>query len=520
MGLPEVLRSLLDARAYPHAVRQPRLIETHISWILLTGEFAYKVKRPVTLPFVDLSSVEHREFLCHEEVRLNRRFAEDLYVGVCNITADEDGARIDGTGRVIDHAVKMRQFDRSEELDSLLISHRIQPGELEAFGAELAHIHAGLAPADPTSSWGRAPAMHTAILRNLEECIEAAGPLMDRDALRALRAPLEEQLAAAASWMTERRIAGKIRECHGDLHCSNVVRRGSHLIPFDCLEFEPAMRWIDVADEVAFLLADMQALRRPAHVQAFLSGYLNGSGDYHACRFLDLYAAHRSLVRAKVTALSLNSPEEANELRAAREACEAHLRCAQVRSAPKRAMLILMSGLSGSGKTRLAKHLAIPFAAVHIRSDVERKRLAGLAPTDRSQSAPGQGLYAPEVNARLHTHLLTAAQSTLLGGFTTIVDATFSSREERGHFGELGKRLGVSVALVHCHAPLDVLRSRIAARERAGTDPSEANLSVLDWQLRHYEPLQPQEPFAVIEAGSDEPRALLRLKSQLAGLGA
>jgi aminoglycoside phosphotransferase family enzyme/predicted kinase len=519
MALPAHLRFLLDARAYPHPVRKVILVETHISWILLTGELAYKVKRPVRLPFVDLTSRERRQLLCNEEVRLNCRFAADIYIGVCNITADEQGARIGGVGPVIDYAVKMRQFNRSEELDSLLISHRIQPAELEAFGIELAQVHAGLPVADEASPWARAPAVRATVLRNLEECIEAAGPLIGAQRLRALRAVLEQQLEAASSWMRQRRACGKVRECHGDLHCSNVVRRESHLTPFDCLEFEPAFRWIDVADEVAFLLADLQALQRPAHMQAFLSGYLTASGDYHACRFLDLYAAHRSLVRAKVTALSVAKSDAATE-RAAAEACEVHLGCAQARLRRKRPILILMAGLSGSGKTWRANHLAVPFGAVHIRSDVERKRLAGLSATDRSQSAPGRGLYAPEVNARLHAHLLAAAESTLSGGFTTIVDATFSSRDDRRHFGELGKRLGVVVGLVHCRAPLDVLRSRVEARERAGADPSEAGLAVLDWQLGRYDPLRPDEPFTVFEASSSEPGALVRLKSQLAGLQA
>src|SRR5581483_6205048 len=161
MPLPTSLELLMDPRAYPHEARAIQLIETHIAWILLTGEFAYKVKRPVTLPFLDLAAPERREFLCREELRLNRRFASDLYVGVCNITADEAGAKIDGTGHVIDHAVKMRQFDRTEELDTLLLSHRIEPPELAAFGSELARVHATLPTANPTEPWGHAESVRS-----------------------------------------------------------------------------------------------------------------------------------------------------------------------------------------------------------------------------------------------------------------------------------------------------------------------------------------------------------------------
>ncbi len=518
MPLPNTLKFLLDGRAYPHTTGAIHLVETHLSWVLLTGEFAYKIKRPVALPFVDLSTSQRREKLCHEEVRLNRRFAPELYVGVCNITADEAGARIDGTGQVIDHAVKMRQFERAQELDILLVSHRIAPAELAEFGIELARVHATLPSAGPADPWGLAESVRNAMMRNLDECIQAAAYLSDIEMLRALRAPLEEQLAAAAAWMTERRLSAKVRECHGDLHCSNVVRRGSRLVAFDCLEFDPAFRWIDVADEVAFLHADMEALRQPAHMQAFLGGYLEGSGDYHACRFLDLYAAHRSLVRAKVSALSAAGSSDTSVLHGARKTFDSHVRCAHARLSPKRPILILMSGLSGSGKTWLAKRLAIPFDAIHIRSDIERKRLAGLSAGAQSQSGLGQGLYKPEVNARVHQQLLTAAESTLSGGYNTIVDATFSRRADRACFAELARRLGMGIRLVYCHAPPDVLRSRIEQRVRSGGDPSEADLAVLEWQQQHYEPLCPDEPLQVLDVLSNDPWALLDLERQLASI--
>jgi predicted kinase len=412
----------------------------------------------------------------------------------------------------------MRQFDRAEELDTLLVSHRIAPAELAEFGIELARVHATLPSAGPADRWGIAESVRAAMLRNLDECIQAVARLTDVETLRALRAPLEEQLAAAAAWMTERRLSAKVRECHGDLHCSNVVRRGSRLVAFDCLEFEPAFRWIDVADEVAFLHADMEALRQPAHMQAFLGGYLEGSGDYHACRFLDLYAAHRSLVRAKVTALSAAGSNDTGVLRGARETLDSHVRCSHVRLSPKRPMLILMSGLSGSGKTWLAKRLAMPFDAIHIRSDLERKRLAGLSVTDQSRSGLGQGLYASEVNARVSEHLLMAAESTLSGGYNTIVDATFIRRADRVRFAELARHLGTGVRLVYCHAPAEVLRSRIEQRARSGADPSEADLAVLEWQQQHYEPVCPDESLQVIDVLSSDPRALIHLESQLASI--
>jgi aminoglycoside phosphotransferase family enzyme/predicted kinase len=516
MTLPDSLRPLLSPRAYPHPVQAVQLIETHISWILLSGQIAYKIKRPVALPFVDLRSAEHREYLCHEEVRLNRRFAPDLYLGVCKITAGEHGAMFDGAGPVIEHAVRMLQFERREELDVLLESHRIGPGELGEFGRELARLHSGLPTVPPNPAWGRPEAVREVILRNLDESIEVARGFADATKLHALREPLGRRLEAAAPWMAERSARGKIRECHGDLHCSNIVRRQSRLLAFDCLEFEPAFRWIDVADEIAFLLCDLDSRNRPAHAQAFLGGYLEQSGDHHACRFLDLYKAHRSLVRAKVAVLSAAGSADPQAISKAHERYDTHIRRAYASLAPQRPLLILMSGLSGSGKTWLATRLALPFGAVHLRSDIERKRLAGLSARERSGSPVGAGLYSSEMSARLQRQLLDCAESTLAGGYTTLVDATFARREDRRRFIELGGRLRVNTCLIHCHAPVEVLRARIEDRARQGGDPSEADLAVLEWQQRHYEPVQADEALDVFEASSDDPGALGWIKRYIA----
>jgi hypothetical protein len=199
MALPDSLVSLMSPHAYAHAVETVQLVETHISWILLTGEFAYKIKRPVAFPFVDLRSAERRAFLCKEEVRLNRRFAAEIYIGVCNITSDENGARFDGKGRVVEHAVKMVQFERREQLDALLAAQQIAPGELETFGDELAGIHASLPSAEPAHEWGRPESVRATIVRNLDECTQVSRGFGGADLLEALRQPLEKMQPSAAA---------------------------------------------------------------------------------------------------------------------------------------------------------------------------------------------------------------------------------------------------------------------------------------------------------------------------------
>lgn len=509
-SLPHTLERLLEPEAYPHPVDRVELVRTHISWVLLAGEYAYKIKRPVRYPFIDLTSLERRRFLCQEEVRLNRRFAPELYIEVCKVVAADAAARIKASDAVkaagseanaeviLDYAVRMRRFSRSEELDRLLDGHGIEPHELAKFGRELAQMHARLPAASATSPWGRPAEVGAQLMRNLLECADAAAVFGSSREVRKLQEPLRARLAASASWMAARRSNGRIRECHGDLHSRNIVRAHGRLVPFDCLEYEPALRWIDTADEIAFLISDLKARGRPLHANAFCGGYLSESGDYHACRVLRPYEAHRALVRAKVAALSAVQNGQAG---ARDDLRREHLRlvsCAAEALAPKMPRLLLMSGLSGSGKTWLARQLAERLSGVHIRSDVERKRHAGLRELAQSHSRLGQDLYSAEATANLYGDLARAADDVLSGGISAIVDATFLERAQRARFVELAASCGAPLHLILCEAPEPVLRARITERSRAGRDSSEADLGVLAWQSARAEPPTADERIEVI----------------------
>lgn len=513
-NFPHTLSGLLQASAYPHPVGAIELVETHISWVLLTGEFAYKLKRPVRYPFIDLTSGERREFFCREELHLNRRFAPLLYVDVCAVTAPAGVARIGGGGTPIEYAVKMHQFRREEELDRLLASGRITAAELGIFGGELAAIHACLPVAGAADPWATPDKVCGLVLGNLAECRQAASVFNAVAEIEALRGPLQQRLDSLMNCMAARRTAGRVRECHGDLHAGNVVRRNSSLLAFDCIEFEPAFRWIDVADEIAFLLSDLGARGCPEHAQGFLAGYLAASGDYEACRPLPMYQAHRALIRAKVAALSASDASEAG-VTALRKEWGKRVGFAAAVLAPRRPRLLLTCGPSGSGKTWLARALAPRLRAIHLRSDVERKRRAGLAQAADGRAGVDQRLYTAAVTAAVYADLLRHAEDMLAGGFDVIVDATFGKREDRERFAERARRLGAQCLLVACEAPLEVLRARITARARAGTDPSDADLQVLDWQLAHHDALDVTERARGVRADTSDPSVLEEVLRQL-----
>jgi uncharacterized protein len=509
-NLPPHLTALLRPEAYPHAVAAVQLVETHISWVFLTGELAYKIKRPVHYPFVDLRSPERRAFFCAEELRLNRRFAPELYLGVRAVTLENGAARISGRGETVDHAVCMRQFRAADELGSLLERGAVTREELAEFGSELARRHDGLPSVDAAEPWGRAESIRAALLANLSECLGAAEVLRNEEAVRALTDPYRARLEADLPTLASRRAAGRVRECHGDLHVGNIVRYGGRLVAFDCMEFEPAFRWIDVAEEIAFLHMDLGARQCAREAQAFLGAYLFEGGDYQACRLLRLYGIHRALVRAKVAAL-----RPVLERQSALEEQGRYLAWARERLAVRPPPLILMCGLAGSGKTWLAGQIAPALGAVHVRSDLERRRIAGLDVRQRSGSGLGEGLYSDAMGAATYARLRACAADALAGALPVIVDATFQRRDQRAAFAALAAEQGAAVSVVWCHAPTAVLKARIAARAAAADDASEADRAVLALQEARFEPVSAAENLRVIDADTTAAEVLTQVLGQV-----
>ncbi len=492
--LPPALAELASIAAYPHPVSSLQVIETHISWIILTGPYAYKIKRPVQYPFVDFRSLERREFFCREELRLNRRFAPDVYLAVVRVVRHAGKLKVGGEGELVDFAVQMRQFDPALELSMLVERGTATLAELGAFGASLGAVHASVPVHRRTHEQQRTARI---LLDNAGQCRRATRDADIRGRLDGIASRLQQRLDETADVIESRAQGGCVRECHGDLHMSNVARIDGRLQAFDCLEFEPEFRHIDVAQELAFLCMDLQVHDRADLASGFLNAWLAATGDYGAVELLDLYEAHCALVRAKVCALNLDRPavRDREALRERQVRCIAH---AEWRLTGSRPRLLLMHGLSGSGKSWLAERLAIALPAIHLRSDIERKRLAGLAAQDSSDSAAGEGLYSEQATSATYDHLRELAAGVLRGGRVALVDATFLSRASRALFVQLAAGFGIKSQLIHCQAPDEVLRTRVSARARSGGDPSEADLDVLGWQRQHLQSVTADEGLETI----------------------
>lgn len=513
-GLPQHLAGLLDPASYSHPTREIRVVETHASWVILTGDYAYKIKRPVRFPFLDFTTLKRREQFCQEELRLNRRFAAPLYLQVCPVVQHGAGVQMNGIGEAIEFAVRMRQFDTATELGTLLDHGQVSIADIEDFGVALARIHRTL----PQLSSNREPHRTTQLLlENAAQCIAATAGETDRARVRQCAWLMRDELARLGAVLARRDQEGFVRECHGDLHVSNVARIDGRLQAFDCLEYEPEFRRIDVAQEIAFLAMDLAAHSRSTLASAFLNAWLSETGDYHACECLDLYEAHCALVRAKVAALNAAHADGHDRILSL-ERQRALVTIASARLQRNPPLLILMQGLSGSGKSWLAQRLARELPAMSIRSDLERRRLAGLAPQAQSGAGIASGLYAPDMSDEVYRHMAGLARAVLRGGRHVIVDAAFLRRSSRQLFVALAAEYGLMPVVVACEAPLPTLRARIGQRGARGDDPSEATVEVLEWQRHHAEAIAADEGLEVIVAHTDA-HPLHDVLTRLADLG-
>lgn len=453
---------------------QAEVVETHISWVLLARGLAYKVKKPVRLPFVDYSTPQRRQHFCEEEVRLNRRLAPSLYLGVSRISGPPQSPAIDGPGATLDHAVRMRRFPAGALFSEQAAAGTLTAQAVDRLARRIADFHLA-APPTHASLDHAADRLHQRTLAALAGCEALLAP----DQRDALRDWIERQSAATHPLWEERRAGGFVREGHGDLHLANVLELEGEVAAFDCIEFDAALRWIDVIEDAAFPLMDFAAHDLGAFGWRFLDGWLERTGDHAALAGLHLCLVYRALVRGTVE--HLRDPHGARAARYVREAI------GWTRPVPPR--LFITHGLPGSGKTFESQQLLEREGAVRIRSDVERKRLAGLAPLASSQAA-GLDLYTPEATARTYARLFALARATLQAGFPVVLDAAFLRYDERAQARALARSLDVPFTIVACKAPLPVLRERL--RRRQG-DASEADLAVLEKLRAADEPLRDDE---------------------------
>jgi aminoglycoside phosphotransferase family enzyme/predicted kinase len=489
-----LIHALRNPALYPHPVENIQLLETHISWVILTGTVAYKIKKAVNFDFLDFSTLEKRYFYCNEELRLNRRFAPDLYLDVVAVRGSPKRPSWHGEGPIIEYAVRMRQFSQQALLSSLASRHGITEDHVDEIAALVADMHAGAAVADAGGQYGLPRDIHHWVVENFVYIRPALTDAWRRQRLDSLEQWCEEEFQRREAVFQLRRVEGFVRECHGDLHLGNLALIGGRITPFDCIEFNPRLRWIDVMSEGAFLMMDLQDRGYPELACRFLNTLLQTTGDYAGVGILRYYLVYRALVRAKVAVLRIVQAV-ANTARSdeAWREYDSYAELAAGYAAASAPAVIITHGVSGSGKSWTAFRLAIRMGAIQLRSDVERKRLFGYRMDAKTGSGVQSGIYTADASRQTYARLASLARYVIEGGFTAIVDAAFLKHNERMQFQLLAEELGVPFVLLDFFADENLLRERIRKRQSSGADPSEAGVEVLEVQLRSRETLDSVE---------------------------
>jgi aminoglycoside phosphotransferase family enzyme/predicted kinase len=498
-----LIKALSAARAYEHEVADISLVETHISWVLLTGQFAYKVKKPVNFGFLDFSTLKKRRFSCQEELRLNRRLAPDIYLDVVPITGTPEQPRMDGAGEAIEYAVKMTQFPAGLTLSELAECKRLTSGEIDQITGIVADFHETIAKADEASPYGTSECIRHWFVENFDHI----GPLLTdgklKQQLEAIQVWGDLEYDRKTAFMQSRKQQGYVRECHGDLHLSNMTLINGKVTLFDCIEFNPKLRWIDVISEVAFVVIDLLYFGYDHQAFRLLNHYLQHTGDYRGVALLRYYLVYRAMICAKVSLL--RQVQQATDA-VGNQAPLKYINFANLAerfTKPEPARLIITHGYSGSGKSTIADRLAEKTGALQIRSDIERKRLFGYRAQAHTGSGLDSGLYTQESSLKTYRHLADCANIVIEAGFSVIIDAAFLKAAQRDLFRKLADENGASFLIVDFQASDKELSKRIRQRRN---DASEATIAVLQHQQQTAQPLSfDEQKFVItIDAGSDK----------------
>lgn len=521
--LPELIRGLLDPAAYPYPVGKVELVQTHISYVLLAGDFVYKVKKPVDFGFLDFTTLAKRRYYCRQEVVLNSRLCSGTYLGVVRVTQEGGRPRMEGRGKPIEYAVKMRRLPAEGMMDRLLAAGRVSPGMIEAVGERLAAFHARAATSPAIARYG-ARAIRIAWEENFEQWAPYLGDTITPEQDELLQAYVRSFFVRQRDLLKQRETEGRIRDCHGDVRSDAVCFLEDQICIFDCIEFNRRLRYTDVAGDVGFLAMDVDFRGRPGLAQALVRRYAELADDADLLAVIDFYKCYRACVRGKVESFRLSQPEVGlEEKEQAREAARRHFALAvEYASRQPPPVLVVTCGLVASGKTVVARALGEATDMLVLSSDVVRKELAGLMPRERRFEPFGKGIYSQRFSDRTYKALLERAREALDAGRSLIIDATFGQRRYRQRARGLARAMGARFLCVECRAEEGVIRQRLEERLWAGRDASDARWEIYEAEKQVFEPVDelPPAEHLVLDCGRPIAECVAEVRRRLGPVSA
>ncbi len=512
-----IVRALMRPEAYPHRPEQVEVAETHISYLFFTGEKVYKVKKPVDYGFLDFSTPQKRHFFCLREVELNRRLSPKVYLGVVPIREQRGCLKIDGSGRTVEHAVEMRQLPRERSLDRMLCRNQVSKADIQRLAARIATFHANAETSPEISRLGDLETVRQNIEENFEQTQPYINVCLSREDFDDLAAYSEAFLEVKRELFERRARQGRVRDGHGDLHAGNVFLDDDiHII--DCIEFNDRFRCLDVCEDIAFLAMDLDSYGRHDLSQAFVSAYVQMTGDPEVWDLLDFFKTYRAYVRAKIASFRRDEADLASERAKSEQMAQRYFRLAHsfVRRVCARPMLILVSGLMGSGKTRMSQELARRWDLAYISSDVTRKTLAGVGVMEHRYEDYGQGIYSPGFSQLTYETMCRDAEQELSSDRSVVLDAGFGRNQQRKLALEVARSISVRTFVVECIAADEEIQRRLDRRIRdVGKTPSDGRWELFQRQKADWEPIveAPERNYIRLDTNgprTDSVRTLLR----------
>lgn len=472
----EVFDALLRPSTYRGRIKKVKLLQTHTSWVFLTGEYAYKIKKPVDFGFLDYTTLQKRKHFCEEELRLNKLLSEDIYLDVVAITTDKGEVKIDGKGEAMEYAVKMKELPQSSIMTELLKEDKIKATVIDKIASQVAEFHRVAETSLEIEKYGKMETIEFNWEENFQQTEKLRGDLIEESLFDEIKEKVYKFMRDKEFLCSNRVREGKVRRCHGDLHSGNIFVVDDRIYIFDCIEFNLRFSCSDTTSDVAFFVMDMEFLDQKPFSDFFLDRYIIYSRDPGILRLLDFYKCYRAYVRGKVTSFKLldkgiSEKEKEEARRIAKKYF--HLAHLYTRNFFKKSRLIIVMGLPGVGKSYLAEKLAIRMNAHHLRTDFIRKELTGIALEEFKGTGFEKGIYSTEMSRKTYNELFRRAEEYLLQGKTCILDATFLRNNGRNRAVDLAKKLGIEPLFIHCVCPEKVVLERMEKRSK-GVSASDA----------------------------------------------